>query len=339
MTKPRAWLFLWFIILSGNLLCAQEKDDYYHEEIKEILSAHSKTGMGVMNLLDTLPQKFKIGSTTLTKGGNKNWSRYIRNPYDIASRLSTTVHETFHSVEGRLSYHLIVQNHTETFRWGDKYNSYFIDAERPMLVKRTVLYNSNELKDLIPEELREFRYKLYIADSGNLSSQVHGIYGLMEEWNAYYLGNRTGVDLYAYYLERAKKKPGDMLKYVSQVGGSYFAYYEFKYFILKYLENARENHREVYEAMMANSELRRAFTEIDTAFASLIEEFMQSLAQIETDLATFTDEKVRMRPGILFIGSGGTGFFQKEADQFKEALNDDALKEIEAAFKYRVPDR
>ena len=208
-----------------------------------------------------------------------------------------------------------------------------------MLVKRTVLYNSNELKDLIPEELREFRYKLYIADSGNLSSQVHGIYGLMEEWNAYYLGNRTGVDLYAYYLERAKKKPGDMLKYVSQVGGSYFAYYEFKYFILKYLENAQKNHQEVYEAMMANSELRKAFTEIDTAFASLIEEFMQSLEQIKTDLATLTDVEVRIQTGIMFIGSSGTGFFQKEADQFKEALNNEALKEIEAAFRYEVPDR
>lgn len=336
MTKPGTWLFL-----SLNLMCmalcptlkAQSDDDFYHEEIKALLSDYSTTGIAVMNMLDSLPQDFEINGIQISRSSNKNWSKYIRNPYEIATSLGTTVHESFHALEGSLSYHLIKQNQPETFSRQDDYNSYFTVHNQPILVRRTEVFNSHELKDLIPEDLRAFRYKRYIAQPGGLSAQIHGIYGLMEEWNAYYLGNRTGVDLYDYYIEKAKKDPLVILKYVHQVGGSYFAYYEFKYFILKYLEKSRYRHQEQYKALMENLDLRRAFTEIDKAFVSLIGEFMSSLERIVTDLKPHTNYEIELIGDYLRINGTGAGYFKTEVDKFKRALAKGSLVRVEKEFK------
>ncbi len=290
-------------------------------------------GMAVMNMLDSIPQDFEINGIQISRSSNKNWSKYVKNPYEIASSMGTIVHEGFHSLEGSLSYHLIRENQPETFNRKDDYNSYFIVHDKPILVKRSAVFNSHQLKDLIPEDLRAFRYKRYIAQPSRVSAQVQGIYGLMEEWNAYYLGNRTSIDLYDYYIERAKKDPMEILKYVHQVGGSYFAYYEFKYFILKYLERSRYRHREQYKALMENIELRRAFTQIDSAFASLIEEFMGSLQRILTDLKPHTNYEIELIGNYLRINETGAGYFKLEVEKFKRALAKASLVRIEKEFK------
>jgi len=291
--------------------------------------------MAVMNLMDTLPQDFQINGITISRSTNKSWSRYIRNPDDVASYLGTTIHEAFHALEGSLSYYLINENQPETFSRKDDYNSYFTVHDQPILAKRTEVFNSHQLKEKIPKDLRAFRYKRYIAQASRVSAQVHGIYGLMEEWNAYYLGNRTSVDLYSYYLEKAKKNPKEMLKYVHQVGGSYFAYYEFKYFILKYLEHCRYRHKEQYQALMQNMALRKAFTQIDAAFSNLIAEFMNNIKRIKTDLIPYTDQEIRLWPGSISIDLSGAGYFQKEVDLFKKALAKRSIVRIEEAFKIK----
>ncbi|GAB4139830.1 MAG: hypothetical protein Fur0041_15020 [Bacteroidia bacterium] len=127
-------------------------------------------------------------------------------------------------------------------------------------------YTSAEFKKIIPADAPShiFRYKTYVGEDSKVSANVSGIYGLMDEFSAYH----NGVLAMVVAAENAMKKGDTALasRFINQANGTYKAFYEFRLFIAWYLHYAKSNYPEIHQDMMANTNLRIAFTLLDDAF-------------------------------------------------------------------------
>jgi hypothetical protein len=112
------------------------------------------------------------------------------------------------------------------------------------------------------------RLTAYLTE--NTTSNHHGIYGLLDEFSAYYHGFNATLLLYERNEEIFEK-----FQYVdlNDLVSNEFAYYEFKLFIawyLKYLINCEPN---VYNQIVSNKNLRHVYNSIDIAFSKRCKDF------------------------------------------------------------------
>lgn len=132
------------------------------------------------------------------------------------------------------------------------------------------MFPASRLEAIIPEVKRTFRYKTYIDKSSYQSTQVSGISGLLDEYNAYYWSNKVIYDLYDYYKQEKPQTRATWQQWTTQVFAEYFAWAEFRYWILCYVLYAKKNEKRVYNSLMEDQPLRQAFTAIDDNFTELI---------------------------------------------------------------------
>jgi hypothetical protein len=139
-------------------------------------------------------------------------------------------------------------------------------------VPRTKAYKTCLFTPVVPADAREqiFRYKTYVDSTSKVSANVSGIYGLLDEYSAYFNGVHS-------CLTGAKKalKQGDTAlarSFVRQASGTATAHYEFRLFIAWYVHYASLYEKEAYTAMMGNTNLRVVFTLLDNEFRTTIEE-------------------------------------------------------------------
>jgi hypothetical protein len=137
-------------------------------------------------------------------------------------------------------------------------------------VTRTELYTSNEFSEMIPKDApnKIFRYETYVGKNSVVSANVSGIYGMLDEYSAYLNGVRSC--LLGARTAAAKKDTALAIRFLSQASGTYEANYEFRLFIAWYLHYANLKHPDIYKALMANNNLRVAFTLIDHEFKKTV---------------------------------------------------------------------
>lgn len=158
---------------------------------------------------------------------------------------------------------------------------YLVEPGVEILVPVHSVFKSCEIKKIIPAgaDTKIFRYKTYVSDSSIVSANVSGIYGLLDEFSAY----NSGVRYCAISAQNAMMK-GDTAraqKFVAQAAGTYFAYYEFNLFMAWYLKTAKADHKDVYDDMMANTNLRVAYTLLDASFKESVESLKRTAAILE----------------------------------------------------------
>ena len=192
----------------------------------------------------------------------------------LCDGINTAVHEECHGftfTEAIKNY----QFNAQAFYLGDgKYN----------IVQNTAVYNTLEMASSVPMQLRTDRYDLYVGTPyDNLASQVNGVYGLMNEYTAYYWGTKSALELYDYYMDQ--NATGDQwMDYVFDVIGTWGAYTEFRYFILHYMLYARENYPAVYNGIMANEKFIESFTIIDNNHLRLKEDIWSTFDTLSDHL-------------------------------------------------------
>lgn len=185
---------------------------------------------------------------------------------ELLDQWNTVVHETAHGYDFRLA------------NYGEK--AYFLGDGIVIKMPKGKLYNTHELASSIPSATRQsiMRFDPYITGaSPNLSSQVSGIYGLLEEMTAYYHGTKASVDTYEYFRSFCPDKNFECWGkgYLEDPATTLSALYEFRLFIAWYLDYAEKHHRDVYKATMNNRPLRTVYTLVDQKFEALILEFEQ----------------------------------------------------------------
>ena len=187
--------------------------------------------------------------------------------YTIMASFDTIVHEISHG------YMAMEQSHSTYF---------FVSRDESIRVPHTAVFRTSEIAGEFPDELRTFRFCYVDTDSPNLGAQVEGVYGLLDEMNAYYLGCKTSYDLYLYYLEEGPE--ADWQQFFTNINGTLYGIAEFKLYILKYIMYAHEHYPEIYRGIVQNSDFRRAFKSIDENAYSFIAGYFCTKAGLLSDL-------------------------------------------------------
>ncbi len=185
---------------------------------------------------------------------------------DILADIDTAVHE---------------ETHRYTFRSHSlKQEDIYIGGQQHICVKYTNVFDSTEMSGEIPEELRTSRFDTYIGSpEQNLASNIDGIYGLLNEFNAYSWGMNTTVSLYDCYWSAAES-PLDWDGYILQSCNDRQAYGDFNYYILKYLLYAQKHHPDIYRDIIANESFREAYQITEGRYRALIAKWEQQTAEI-----------------------------------------------------------
>ena len=298
-----------------------------------ILKKYNPAGYQILNTYLNAPTEFQIGPMT-TSSSKTDFGIYLMGTDEnsIVASLGTVVHEINHGYTNLLA---LNEKATKNLtKLADKRASlFFINANQQILVPHTTTFPSKLMANEIKSDFRKFRYDEYITSTNTiLGTQQSGVYGLMDEWNAYFQDTRTNYELYDYFVAETKQGPGDWARYLSQVNGVFYAYAEFKYFILTYLQYAQKNQPTIYQAIMANAAFKESFQAIDKGYANLIQQYFLRRTTILNNL---TDKglQISMDDQFTFIGAKGHGNFMREYNQLITAINGEEFKKVLSDLK------
>ncbi len=220
-----------------------------------------------------------------TKVGNYKYQKYIyhKTKSVVLNYYNVPVHESTHH------YNDLIRKRKSPKEFIEKNTGagYFIYPNIEIGMANFPVYNSIELNDVIPDsiQVKLDNYETYIGgnDIKNLSSQINGIFGLMDEFTAYSTGAKSQLELYNYYLANSKTGFENIEwwgSFINNLAGCISDYYEFKLFIHWYLAHSKNAHFEEYEKIMANKKLRLVFTLADQNYNQVIKAYYEKVAFI-----------------------------------------------------------
>ena len=135
----------------------------------------------------------------------------------------------------------------------------------------TDVFDSIHMAQTIPQELRSVRYNTYLGDNYQVGSRLEGIYGLLNEYVAYYWGAKAELDLLKLYHDEITYPQFGMIRQTNDV---FLPYAEFTYWILTYLDFSKEYDPAVYEGIINNDAFKQAFTFIYQNYGALAQELL-----------------------------------------------------------------
>lgn len=237
---------------------------------------------------------------------------------DLIERLCTAVHEQEHGYSSYNRQHSIKRDPVTGEYKIATAEAYYTGEGMHILVPETDTYHTEEIAAIVPEDLRSFRYNTYVGAGVEVDSNVSGIYGLMNEFTAYCWGSTTNVSLYEYFLDQPFSEE-NWLKYVMMSSGDYFAYSEFKYYILSYLIYAKENYPSIYEQTLNNEALRDAFRIVEARYRATVEQYFANLDRLE-DYLKENGVAARHTDNGFYIGMRGCGTFETTYRMLENAM-------------------
>ena len=111
-------------------------------------------------------------------------------------------------------------------------------------------------------------------------TQNEGIFGLLDEYHAYYYSVEAEYNLIVDYASGGSQflnlKDGSYKPFYD----SYLSFYEFSVYILSYLRKAEEDYPEIYTELINNHELMKAIIRIHDQFKEKTEEYMDFVSTI-----------------------------------------------------------
>jgi hypothetical protein len=307
-----------FTILLVSSIFAFSQNSKTEKQAMELLKKYNSDGYFIINEYIKAPSNYKFGGTSMRLSKNNNFGRYIHGSrlQDIINSLGTVVHEMNHGFTGIYALQKI-----DKFEFGSDYDCFFISGDEYYIVEHTETFPSKKFADEISDELRTFRFKTYISQAPKFqSTQSSGIYGLLDEFNSYYQGTKTDFLMFDYYKNETDGKPRDWQNYMSNFDGSFYAYTEFKFYILKYLIYAEKHEKELFNQILNNTSFKDAFNAVDKAFSEMISSYFDKREQI---LKSFEDKghEVRLGEKFTFIDGAGTGNFMDVYNLLKNELD------------------
>ena len=178
---------------------------------------------------------------------------------DVIAEFEKIIHESTHHKNTRDGIYL-----------GPNKYLLFTDAEKNDV---QYFYKSELIADFLPIDAEEkiFRFETYIGEGSGVSANLSGIFGLMDEYSAYQ--NGCSAALVAYDNALQEKDTTLAITFFKDALATYYAYYEFNSFIGAYLKYGKTKEPIIYQKIMNNSTLRRAYSintiEFEKAIATL----------------------------------------------------------------------
>ncbi|MES0491584.1 MAG: hypothetical protein ABUK01_16430 [Leptospirales bacterium] len=268
------------------------------------------------------------------------WFSFGKNKTGTLSSMQVIVHEGNHIITSGLS--------TGTFS-GMLYHT---DVSKAVLVQRTTTFPAKEMRFMLPEfitgESKNVEgpgsnyYEIYVYPSNlNPSTQVYGIYGLLDEFNSYYHGKRATLDMFTYYKREAPHENSQIrwANFLQTMYSNYLAYYEFKVYILTYLIYAKEKHLEIYNNIIENKPFVYAFLTIDKLHQNLKKEFHKIEKDLLTDLQKQGEDISRPAEDRIKIGNEYAFHDRHKTERYIKVLESKKYVQMENFLRKQVTQR
>lgn len=197
----------------------------------------------------------------------------------ILQSISTSVHETMHAFNGFIP--LVKKDPRETFKMNDE--GYMIGVDQFKILNHVdaPLFQSKEMVVAIPESLRTFRFDTYIKGIPNMTStQSSGIYGLLDEFLAYYSGSKVVFDLKPLFIKYYGEEAGYM-QWSTEFSSNQCAFYEFDFYVKEYLLFAKRRFPVLYDQLKADVDFREVYQTIQTKFIELTHQYEKDFDQFK----------------------------------------------------------
>lgn len=228
----------------------------------------------------------------------------------IIDSLNTAVHEETHGC---------------SFRGGFRGYAYYVGKKKAVNVSFTTVYESKKMASSIPKNLRTFRYNTYVAKpSANLSSNVRGAYGLLNEFMAYRMGMNNSISLYSYYADQNAGWDAWEV-FIQDCENGRMAYAEFKYYTLHYLYYAKKHYPQVYKGIVKNKQFCRAYRKMESSYRQLIAAYGKDLKKLQKLMKSKGHTLEIQNDMVWFNESGksgrvGTGRFTADYNRLLKEL-------------------
>ena len=210
----------------------------------------------------------------------------------------------------------------------------FPAVDQTVLVPGSATFPSAEAGPTMLAALRDTtRFEAYISNAEpNHATQQNGIYGLLNEFAAYYVGNQTAFDLIAHKAQRSEEEGWAWLDHITGLTGTITAHQEFRGFILGYLLYARKNKPELFTEMTSNRKLIEGFSALDRAHADLCRRWFDYLPKLVKHLDSRGASMV-LRGDHIFYKNSGRGLAITEYRELERAIDaDPALRALQQAL-------
>ncbi|MDR1287151.1 MAG: hypothetical protein LBK08_06045 [Treponema sp.] len=186
---------------------------------------------------------------------------------DFYNTLDTAVHETVHKFTSLHFFNSASNNIQE---------QYLVEGKIIRVQHGESLIKTEVITGSLPPHLRTFRWETYVSPNAAPSANQHGIYGLLNEFNAYYRGLKSVYECFPYLSDLGGFENGDIAQsYIGVLatdGSSAGAFYEFKYWILRYLLYTKDKAPAQYRSIIRNKNFIYVFLYIHDHFLELVEE-------------------------------------------------------------------
>lgn len=194
-------------------------------------------------------------------------------------------------------------------------------------VKYTSVFKTKKMASSVPEACRYNRYSIYVADpTPNLASNIHGVYGLLNEFCAYGWGMNNTVKLYPYYKKYAKDF-GDWYPFILSGANDRQAYAEFNFFILHYMNYAKKHYPKVYKKILANKSFKKAYKFTEKKFRKSISAWQKDLKQLVKKLNE-EGHDAYISDGMIYVDFYGLSLFQNEYDGIMKQIKKSKYQKI-----------
>jgi len=164
----------------------------------------------------------------------------------------------------------------------------YIDVQKTEVIRTSLIADDMINRNDGCKATRTFNIYINVDFNRNLGSNIGGIYGLMDEYCAFYNGVSAAWTLYKefkkeresarndsifeWYKERQEDVGIDALAHID-------AFYEFNSFIAAYLIYVQEYHPNIYNGIMNNTEFLQAYAIVTNNYQPLAEEIQKEFPE------------------------------------------------------------
>ncbi len=247
--------------------------------VLNMLKKYSPFGYTIIVEYESAPEETRCGNITKKIYKNDFWNYSNKlDELSVAKKLDVVVHETCHNYAAHMAWPLM-QKQKKQYQCDTDYMAIYAGNNSPLFVPITRTFPSRKIARTFTDDIKTFRFDKYITKpigGDSAGTQVHGIYGLLDELNAYYYGFKTAHDLIPYYTAQKENILNAWITNYFYADRAHRAYLEFKLYILKYLLYAKKRERSVYQDIMKNTVFKMAFTSLNTSYDRLIRDYYRT---------------------------------------------------------------
>ena len=307
--------------------------------IMEATRKHSPNSWKLLQDYERLPQKVSA------KSGNdhvmsfqKTVDTYHYVDYDnklsCLKSMSTNVHEIAHASYGLKTY-MYANQQDRSLTWENIRGYIYLSPGEGYLVSfpKKMLFPSRELVGRIPVSHRSFRFDTYI--NGNTSTQNEGIFGLLNEFHAYYLGSRFSYDMYEVYKKLYSQPGKGLIQWITTITSNMAAFYEFHFFMQEYLLYMKDTYPAKFEQLMQYTPFHKAYRAVYHHYHQLVGDYKQLIYSEMERLNKQGKAKAYIKDGELWIQPAGSlkrrgvKIFNSDVEKLQPVLESDRYNPVQ----------